>query len=70
MITMELAPDTDGLINWLRNMYHSAPFKAIELVQAGWPTVTKAHARLILTRVISLDEALYELQLTEDEGEN
>ena len=58
MKVINCAPDTGGLIRWLRDMHKTDPGNALAIISAGWPELTKAAALDVLTGRLELVPAL------------
>lgn len=48
MRSIIVAPDTEGMILWLRHIYRTDPRLARKMFRAGWPTVSKTNRNAVL----------------------
>jgi hypothetical protein len=58
MKTINIAPDNDGLIRWLRHVYTTDQAQACQILVAGWPSLSPTGAVKVLTGEVELQAAL------------
>lgn len=56
--TVNLTPNNDGLLRWLRAMYKEDPANALKILGGGWPVMRIGPGEDLLEGKIELEDAL------------